>query len=237
MLRLSSLCTISTVDVLLVDDKMQYITNTNFEFRTDQVDGSLISIHYRDIGWVEHFKKYGHIWIADTPTLKLHQTWVQDSINHIVQQYTQKSNVIGLIQHLAQIRLDQPFIMPLFVKVGSTDNLTISAGNCRRDAYVLNRTPAKEIPAILYSSSDTPPQGFGNVRKLETTKEFEDTFKLKDIDYRLSVAVTDNDYVVVSSVVRHTIFDRRSIESLHVQAAASCLAFWERFTNNNTNKI
>lgn len=217
---------------------MKYNTDTNLEFRTDQVEGSLISIHHRDIGWVEYFKKYGSIWIADTPILKLHQNWVQDSLTHIVQQYTEKSDVIGLIQHLARIRLDQPFIMPLFVKVNSSDNLTITAGNCRRDAYTLNGSPAKDIPAILYSSTDTPPQGFSNIRKLETTKDFEDAFNLKDIDYKLGVAMSDNnDYVVVSSVVRHTIFDKRSIETSHVQAATNCLTFWKRFTNEDTNKI
>jgi DNA-dependent RNA polymerase auxiliary subunit epsilon len=227
------------VAVLLEGTDMQYTTGTNLEFKTDQIKGPLISIHYRDIGWVEYFKKSGiHAWIADTPTLKLHQAWYQDTLDHIVGLYAENSDVMGLIQYLARIRLDQPFIMPMFVKVDARGNSTITAGNCRRDACVLTNTPAKEISAILYTTNDQMPEGFGNVRKLETTKEFEELYGLQDIDYKLGMSIASNDdHVIVSSVLRHTIFDKTVIESSHKQAATSCFAFWKRFTNIKTDKI
>ena len=217
---------------------MQYITDTSLEFKTDQLTGRLISIHHRDTGWVEYLNKFMHIWVANTPILTVHQDWQQQSIDHITEHYSTESEVIGLVQHLARVRLDQPFIMPMFVNADSRGNLTITAGNCRRDACVANSVLAKEISAIVYSAGDTTPTGFSNIRKLETTEEFESLYQLADIDYRISVAIDKNDnYVIISSVIRHTIFDRTTIEKAHVETANACFGFWHRFVNKKTNKI
>lgn len=215
------------------------ISSTRIEFRSDQLAGRAMSVHYRDDGWVEFFNKSGHVWIVDTPTLKLHQTWRQQAIDHIASHYSQESDVIGLVQHLARIRMDQPFIMPMFARLENNNSTVITAGNCRLDAFILNNTEAKDISVIIYTTSDQPPEGYGNVRKLQTTDEFEEIYSLKDIDYRLAINLLSepSEYIVVASVVRHTIFDRTTIEKAHVEAATACLGFWSRFTNKKTNKI
>lgn len=212
-------------------------TNTNIEFRTDQLTGRLISIHHNGIGWVEYLKKTGHVWVADTPGPNLYQTWSKQASANIIEKYVEKSEVIGLIQHLSRIRLDQPFIMPLFIKTDLNDPV-ISAGNCRMAACVINDTPADKISAIVYSNHNDTPKDFENIRELESTEEFEELYGLQDIDYKLSVRLEgENDYNIISSVIRHTIFDRNEIEKVHTQAAGNCFAFWKRFTDDDTGKI
>lgn len=218
-------------------------TNTNIEFRTDQITGRLISIHHNGVGWVEYLKKTGYVWIVDLPNSELYEHWRKQARATIVEKYIEKSEVIGLLQHLARIRLDQPFIMPMFIKFDSKINsnhynLIITAGNCRLAAVVLNDTPADKISAIVYSNYSTPPEDFENIRELESTEEFEELYGLQDIDYKLGVQLeAEHDYTIMSSVIRHTIFDRNEIEKAHALAAGNCFAFWKRFTDTDTDKI
>lgn len=214
------------------------VPSTRIEFRSDQLNGRAMSVHYRDNGWVEFFNKSGHVWLVDTPTLTLHQTWKQQAVEHIAKHYSEESDVIGLIQHLARIRMDQPFIMPMFARRDTSNPVVITAGNCRLDAFILNNTQAKDISVVLYTTGEEPPEGFGNARKLQTTDEFEEIYNLKDLDYRLAInLLSEFEYIVVASVIRHSIFDRTTIEKAHIEAATSCFGFWSRFTNKKTNKI
>lgn len=231
--------TILLVAELQEGNNMDYdYTKTQIEFRSDQLAGRAMSIHYRNNGWVEYFNKTGQVWVVDTPTLKLHQTWRQQAIDHIASHYSSESDVIGLVQHLARIRMDQPFIMPMFIRINENNAPVITAGNCRLDAFILNNTDAKDISAVVYTTREEAPEGFGNVRKIQTTDEFDSIYDLKDIDYRLAInLLSETEYYVISSIVRHTIFDRTTIEKAHVEATTSCLGFWSRFANKKTNKI
>ena len=159
----------------------------------------------------------------------LYSSTKQYLVNRWPEDLQDNNNLIGWIQHLAQQRCVDNFVLPIF---GSIDpisgKMSVQCGNSRLGASIICGVPPDKISMIAFSKSrmHVPPPA----ELLRSTQQFNKLFSLDNIDYQIQCSVTDSSEVNFnSSILRHTIYDSAQQTNYHQTVDDNCKRFWKKF--------
>jgi hypothetical protein len=147
---------------------------------------------------------------------------------------------IGWIRHLAQTRLVDNFVLPIFGSIDPVSNSSrVQCGNSRLAACIVCGIPPEQIPMIVFSKSRKHLPT--SAERVLSTQQFEQLFLLDKTDYHITFTEQDNgDVEFDSSVLRYTIYEGNRLQSHQMGTFAvddtGCKRFWKQFQQAN-NKI
>jgi hypothetical protein len=147
--------------------------------------------------------------------------------------------VQGLLHILAQVRLNEQFVMPLFASQNhhNGNRIDMTCGLTRFMACLVNGIEDNNIPLIVLAK-DTPK--YDGWQKIETTQQFEELFNLADLDHNIGITTDDGVPAVVNSIILHSIYGTtsKSGTNTHYHAASKKIAdFWKKFISDTNHKI
>jgi hypothetical protein len=208
------------------------------QYDTDAREGSSLRKTSKTQGWVEYLNTLGQVYYI--PYLYndyyQHQRRGLMANVHGYLDKASKSHYIGWIQHLAQQRLNNKFVLPVFGIINpKTKALIVQCGSSRINASILCGVSPKEIPVIafVHAGQDAPP----GAEPLTSTQQFNDLFGISTIDYRISFNEIDNNVLFLNSILKYTIYDDDDQVSIHSATSDECKRFWEKFCHETKYKI
>lgn len=210
------------------------------KYQTDSNNGPEFQKISPAQGWVEYLNTLGQVYYF--PQLDQHyyksrrQYLISNMPAYIVNQGG--TDYLGWIYHLAQQRLLDKFVLPIFGSVDTVSGTTIQCGNSRIDASIMCGIGPEHIPVIAFCASrmhiDAPAE------RLQSTHQFNTIFKLDNIDYRIEFEESDSSKIVfVNSILRHTIYESSPETTTYYSANTfDCISFWRKFqTEDNQFEI
>jgi hypothetical protein len=202
-------------------------------YRTDSRKGPSLSKTSATEGWVEYLNTLGQVYYFPQIDSMLYSSTQQYLINRWPKDLQDNSNLIGWIQHLAQQRCVDDFVLPICGSIDPASGVkSVQCGNSRLAASIICGVLPDKIPMIAFSKSrmHIPPPA----ELLQSTQQFNKLFNLDNVDYQIECSVTDSLEVSFSaSILRHTIYDVPDQPIHHQIANANCKSFWERFQQPN----
>jgi hypothetical protein len=195
------------------------------QYLTDKVRGASILAEMSDTDWVEFIKTHTNVYFYPSMPTEIYQ----DCKAGIINQWRPGYEQLGFIRSLALDRFHETFVMPLFAvqKDNDIDNILLTCGNSRFIANLVNGIAAVDIPLILLSATPPKYQGW---QEIQSTQQFIDLFKLKDIDHEITINMDNNVSVVTRSVIRHSIYDYANQNIQFAAADEPIKQFWEKFS-------
>ena len=224
---------------------------SGFRYLTDQKKGSTFTETSTTQSWVEHLNTLGQVFYLPEIGNVIYESEKMTKRQHLTEIFsadfdadTEKFNFLvddpvtyfAGIRHLAQIRMVENFVLPIFGGLNPAVNqLWIQCGHTRLMACFLCGIPQEKIPMVgfLKPDQDIP----ASAQPLQSTQQFNDFFDLDQTDYELTYCIDDDTNVFFcTSVLRHTIYEipaqKRKV------AKTDYKKFWSRFRQpNNKFKI
>jgi hypothetical protein len=224
---------------------------SGFRYRTDHKSGSDWTQTSTTQKWVEHLNTLGQVYYVPQMGDLLYEREKQVRRQHLSIIFgadfhadTENFNFLvnapatylAGIRHLAQIRMVEHFVLPIFAGINlDVNQLSIQCGHNRMTACLMCGIPQEEIPMIVFLKHNQHVPALA--RPVRSTQQFSDLFDLDQTDYELNYHIDDAENVIFcTSVLRHTIYeipalDRKKIETNYKK-------FWNRFRQpNNKFKI
>jgi hypothetical protein len=202
-------------------------------YRTDSRKGPSLSKTSTNEGWVEYLNTLGQVYYFPQIDSALYSSTRQYLIDRWPKDLQSNEILIGWIQHLAQQRCVNDFVLPIFGAIDPASGVkSVQCGNSRLAASIICGVLPDKIPMIAFSKSQmqVPP----SAEPLQSTQQFNKLFNLDDVDYQIMCSVTDSSEVSFgSSILRHTIYDASDQLTYHQMANANCKSFWKRFQQSN----
>ena len=210
------------------------------KYQTDSKDGPEFQKISRVQGWVEYLNTLGQVYYFPQLNRQYYESRRQNLINrmpnHIVNQGG--TDHLGWIYHLAQQRLLDKFVLPVFGSVDTVSGTNIQCGNSRIEASILCGIGPEHIPVIAFCPSRMHISA--PAERLQSTQQFNNIFKLDNIDYRIVFEESDSSEITfINSVLRHTIYEGSPETTTHYSVNTfDCMTFWRKFqTENNQIEI
>ena len=211
------------------------------KYQTDSEHGSEFQKISKEQGWVEYLNTLGQVYHLPTLPQQYYESRRQrlrDSMPAYKLNQGHETDYIGWIYHLAQQRLIDKFVLPVF---GSIDNVTgpfVQCGNGRIDASILCGIGPKDIPMIAFSASRAHTSASAErlqLERLQSTRQFNNMFKLDNIDYQVNFTESDSaEIIFLNSVLRHTIYESSPGSSTRYSVDTfDCMSFWRDFQTDN----
>jgi hypothetical protein len=142
----------------------------------------------------------------------------------------------GKLRILAQVRLNEKFVMPLFASQ-KNHSIKMTCGWTRLIACLVNGIEANDIPMILLAKDTPKSDGW---QKIESTQQFVELFNLADIDQNIGIQVDDGVPEVGNSIILYSIYGStsKSDTNTHYHRASKKVSdFWKKFISDTNNKI
>lgn len=205
------------------------------KYKTDSVTGPEFQKIGKNQGWVEYLNTLGQLYYFPQLNQQYYNNLRQNLILNM-RDYVLSRNrpsYLGWIHHLAQQRLIDKFVLPVFGLLDKDTGLHIQCGNSRIDASIICGVGADEIAMIAFSADrryvDAP------AVRLQSTQQFNDTFNLNTIDYQIVFEESDTSRITFqNSVLRHTVYESPPEDTKHYSAASvDCISFWEQFQSTD----
>lgn len=198
-------------------------------YKTDSKKGQSLSKTSATQGWVECLNELGQVYYFPQIDNISYSSLRQYLINRWPKDLQDDNNYVGWIQHLAQQRCIDNFVLPIFGSIDTVSGkITVQCGYSRLGASIICGVPPEKIPIILFSKSrmHIPPPA----ELLRSTQQFNKLFNLDNVDYQIVCSVSDSSEVIFnSSILRHTIYDSTQQRLLHQAANDNCKRFWKKF--------
>jgi hypothetical protein len=209
-------------------------------YKTDYRRGPSLSRTSTTQGWVEYLNTLGQVYYLPQISSSLYKDTQHYLINKVLAElFSDQYYWIGWIRHLAQTRLVDNFVLPIFGSIDPVSNSSrVQCGNSRLAACIVCGIPPEQIPMIVFSKSRKHLPT--SAERVLSTQQFEQLFSLDKTDYHITFTEQDNgDVEFNSSVLRYTIYEE-NIESHQIGTFAvgdtGCKQFWKKFQQAN-NKI
>ena len=211
------------------------------KYQTDSEHGSELQKISKAHGWVEYLNTLGQVYYLPELTQQYYESRRQSLIDNMPAyklDQGHRTDYIGWIYHLAQQRLLDKFVLPVF---GSIDDVTgpcVQCGNGRIAASILCGIGPKDIPMIAFSASRAHTSASVErlqLEQLQSTQQFNNMFKLDNIDYQVTFTESDSTEITfLNSVLRHTIYESSLESSTHYSGDTfNCMSFWRNFQTDN----
>jgi hypothetical protein len=205
---------------------------TSIRYKTDSKNGPEFQKISKTQGWVEYLNTLGQVYCFPSISQDCYTSRRQDLINNMPRHLENfnKSDHLGWINHLAQQRLIEKFILPLFGTIdAATGKQHVQCGNSRIDASIMCGISHNEIPMIAFSASRK--QLSVPAERLTSTEQFNTIFGLNSIDYRIVFDESDSSEITfMNSVLRHTIYEGSPQTATHYSSKTNdCIDFWKKF--------
>lgn len=200
------------------------------EYVTDN-NNSTFTVTQPNTGWVEYMNQMGFLYLSDSVPVQVHTTLVQTVVKNIQAEFPVWSKNLGIINQLANEKLNQDFVLPVFVDL---DNACVTCGSSRMFANAISGGDLSALKTVFFTRHKRTDIANINVpiKQLTSTAEFEKIFDLGGVDYKISIAVDNNHPTVTRSVLSYGIYDIRDHLAPHAQITYNCQTFWEKFQNN-----
>lgn len=206
------------------------------KYQTDSTKGPEFQMISRSQGWVEYLNTLGQVYYLPQLSQEYYNSRRQILISSMPS-YTANINAVdylGWIQHLAQQRLLDKFVLPVFGSINTDTMLHVQCGNSRIDANIMCGLGPEEIPMIAFSSSRmhiAPP-----AERLQSTQQFNDIFKLDNIDYKLVFDSPDSAKITfLNSILRYTTYeDSFETTTRYSVDTFDCMSFWKKFQSKDS---
>jgi hypothetical protein len=223
--------------------------SSGFRYRTDQKKGADFTQTSTSQSWVEHLNTLGQVYYAPEMGNVLYDGEKFTRRQHLIKIFNADfdadtenfdflidSSEIFLagIRHLAEIRMVETFVLPIFIGMHTKTNQTvIQCGHTRMMACLMCGIPQEKIPIIGFSKPNQKIPAL--VQPVQSTQHFNDLFDLNQTDYELTYHVDDAGNVnFCTSILRHTIYEipafKRSSEKVK---HTNYKKFWSRFRQPN----
>jgi hypothetical protein len=210
-------------------------------YKTDYRRGPSLSRTSTTQGWVEYLNTIGQVYYLPQISSSLYKSTQHYLIKKIPAEFLSDQYYwIGWIKHLAQTRLADNFVLPIFGSIDPVSNSSeVQCGNSRLAACIICGIPPEQISMIVFSKSRKHLPT--SAERVLSTQQFEQLFSLDKTDYHITFTEQDNgDVEFNSSVLRYTIYEGNRVES-HQEATfavddTECKQFWKKFQQAN-NKI
>lgn len=205
------------------------------KYQTDSAKGPEFQKISRSQGWVEYLNTVGQVYYLPHLSQQYYEFRRQVLINtmpsYVVNQ--NGTDYLGWIQHLAQQRLLDKFVLPVFGSVDADSGSVVECGNSRLDANIMCGIGPEEIPMIAFSSSRmhiAPP-----AERLQSTQQFNDIFKLDNVDYQIVFEESDLSKITFSnSILRYTAYENSFETTTRYSVdTVDCMSFWNVFRTEN----
>jgi hypothetical protein len=210
-------------------------------YKTDYRRGPSLSRTSTTQGWVEYLNTLGQVYHLPQISSGLYKSTQHYLIEKISEEFfSDQYYWIGWIKHLAQTRLADNFVLPIFGSIGPVSNSSrVQCGNSRLAACIVCGILPEQIPMIVFSKSRKHLPT--SAERVLSTQQFEQLFSLDKTDYHITFTEQDNgDVEFDSSVLRYTIYEGNSLQSHQMATFAvddtECKQFWKQFQQAN-NKI
>jgi hypothetical protein len=222
-----------------------------FRYRTDHKRGSDFTQTSTTQKWVEHLNTLGQVYYVPQMGDLIYESEKQVRRQHLSIIFgadfhadtenfdflvNDPATYLAGIRHLAQIRMVEHFVFPIFAGINlDVNQLSIQCGHNRMTACLMCGIPQEEIPMIVFLKHNQHVPALAQT--VQSTQQFSDLFDLDQTDYALNYNIDDAENVMFcTSVLRHTIYEipaqhRKKIETNYKK-------FWNRFRQpNNKFKI
>jgi hypothetical protein len=200
----------------------------------------LITIDY-STGWIEYLSKTQDIYYSPGLTQSQVKKFINQYVNPRLQSYALSTDFtnIGFLKTLVDIRLHEPFILPIFGKIKSDLYEELTCGVSRFAATVLSGKSDQPLPVIWQvdrAAKFSPPSDW---QLITDTVFLEKIASLVDVEYRIGFDHSTDMPYVINSIIRNTEYDltnnNKTID--FDKEGQDTFAFWERYRNNKTGKI
>jgi hypothetical protein len=187
-----------------------------------------------DRGWIEYLLQTSDVYFlklnnrlrADYhPTAKL---WLETAW------FNQDCKHLSLMNQLINIRLEQPFDLPLFTDW--RNGRVFSCGNSRFTAEILCGTEPEQIPVFFQVAPGHRPKELETAIPVTSTRQAEQLSNIVDTEYRLAFDQSSQP-VVISSILRNTIYEADSNYSTFEENGQFILNFWKKFVSDGRINI
>lgn len=210
-------------------------------YKTDYKRGPSLSRTSTTQGWVEYLNTLGQVYYLPQMSSRLYEDTQRYVINKVPAEFfSDQYYWIGWIRHLAQTRLVDNFVLPIFGSIDPVLNSSaVQCGNSRLAACIVCGILPEQIPMIAFSKSRKHIPT--SAERVQSTQQFEQLFSLDKTDYQISFTEQDSgDVEFNSSVLRYTIYEGNRLESHRdgnfADEDTKCKQFWKKFQQEN-NKI
>jgi hypothetical protein len=210
-------------------------------YKTDHKKGPSLSRISTTQGWVEYLNTIGQVYYLPQISSSLYKNTQRYLFSKVsAELYSDQYYWIGWIRHLAQTRLVDNFVLPIFGSIDPVSNSSaVQCGNSRLTACIVCGIPPEQIPMIVFSKSRKHLPT--SAERVLSTQHFEQLFSLDKTDYQIAFTEQDDgDVEFNSSVLRYTRYEGNRSESHQMGTFAvddtGCKQFWKQFQQAN-NKI
>ena len=233
---------ISLEDVL--PDGSDMIDSQNFkklQYFAEKTKGTYFNCYVsNNYGWIEVLKhNLTNVYYYSSMPTELFQNFkvtAMDSFRYVNKDSDEYEQMVqGLLHILAQVRLNEKFVMPLFASQNhhNGNKIDITCGLTRFMACLVNGIEANNIPLIVLAK-DTPK--YDGWQKIETTQQFVELFDLADLDHNIGIDTDNGVPEVVNSIILHSIYGTN--RNIHTYGTSKKIAdFWKKFISDTNNKI
>lgn len=206
------------------------------KYESDSLEGNSLGTILRteDTGWVEYCNRQGQLYHATGLSQDLYNIWHADAVNTIASNFENiiKKNV-GFLNHLAQVAINEPFMLPLFGIVDpASEYPDLNVGKTRFAAGIMNGYQADDYQMIMFVKEGQQVKNLKNLKELNTTDDFVKLFKMRNVDYEISMtdsaAGDKSAFRFDRSVLRHSIYDKNDQALPHTATGANTINFWSR---------
>jgi hypothetical protein len=219
------------------------MANLSVKYVVDSIEGNALSttINEENYGWVEYCNQYGTLYWGTVT-----QDWFQSNKTTVLSTITQYALVsdkknLGFINHLANVALNDNFVMPFFGKTDSAGNVKLTCGHARLAASFLNGRQDKELKIVVFVFNGGAAPKIQNAKPLLTTVEFEQVFDLQDIDYEISMSDSaqgdGTELEFTRAVLKYSIYDKKDQALPHTTIGLSVSNFWNRHIKDDKINI
>lgn len=183
-----------------------------------------------DRGWVEYLLETSDLYFVRLDDGLLdqfrHNAW--DYIQNIWQDQSVKH--FSLLNQLANIRIKQPFDLPLFVDLRAGPVFT--CGCTRFVAEILCGSQADQIPVFFQTAKGVRPPELETAIAVTTTHQAEEISGMDQCEFimNMSQSLTPT---VIGTVLRNTIYEADSDYSTFEEQGHFIVNFWKKFTHDN----
>ncbi len=206
------------------------------KYQTDSKNGPEFQKISQSQGWVEYLNALGQVYYF--PQLDQHyyesrrENLANNMSAYIVNQ--SETDYLGWIYHLAQQRLLDKFVLPIFGSVDSDLKTHIQCGNSRIDACIMCGIGPEHIPVITFCESRM--HIGASATRLQSTHQFNNIFELDNIDYQISFEESDSSKIMfLNSILRHTIYEGSPQTTTHYSGSTfDCMSFWRKFQTGDS---
>jgi hypothetical protein len=206
--------------------------NSNQPFYSSEKELHIVEY---DRGWVEYLLQESDIYFVrlDQALLDFYHCQAIDWIETAWRD--QNPRYFSLLNKLCHHRMEKPFDLPLFAdwKQGPV----LSCGNTRFTAEIVCGASPNSVPVFVQVPKGTPtPAALSQATAITSTAQAETLAGMEQVEYKLNFSQTDQP-VVITSILRNTVFEADSGYSTFEDDGNFILEFWKKFTRNGRINI